>query len=390
MKFSLCFLAVCTALLSINGLCYAQNEPPPPPPPPIEANDPTTTPPPSVSGGRTLLLPDISITGIQRGLFSSDKRDTRRNKYRLKEAEVAVQGFIYPGIRAENFIVFADGAATVEESYVSVQNLKLAHLPFSASFGRRKVPIGRVNQLHPHSWLYIVQPTVLNNLISSESLAGDGVYASYLAPTSKLFLQVDAGFWNLFEPLDQVPSLEDSSKEILTSPGTGLKEGFTTLRVQAAKTLASGGDIEIGESLIHGRSADYVDSTLRPNIDLTGTSITYRKLGSGSERLLLRSEYYNHKQRDGAFHQNTSGYYMMVDHRLNATRTVGVRYDESGFPYAPGLREHSASLIVTHSLTETTYLRGQLIHGDRPGKRGFNEIHLQLVFGLGPHTHNLE
>jgi hypothetical protein len=107
-----------------------------------------------------------------------------------RHSEFRVSGHSLP----TPFSCSADGEATVEEGFLTVQNIGLGNLPLSATVGRRKVPFGRVNQLHPHSWPYIVQPYVLSNLVSGESLTGDGGYLSYLLPTGRLFAQLDAWF----------------------------------------------------------------------------------------------------------------------------------------------------------------------------------------------------
>jgi hypothetical protein len=131
------------------------------------------------------------------------------------------------------------------------------------------------------------------------------------------------------------------------------------------------------------------EQNVRPDILLSGLDFSYRRAGTGSQRLLLRSEYLHHRQEDDSFKRNTDGYYVFADQRFDPYNSVGLRYDDSGFPYADG-RERGVSLIGTHQLTEQTYFRLQLIHGSRPGKENFNEAWFQIVFGVGPHTHNLE
>ena len=371
----------------------APQTPPAPPPPPESTGGPAEAPPTtSGSGGRQLLLPDISLNGILLGHLSDDKRDQERDKLRLDQIEIAIQGFVYPGIKLDTFAVFAEGEAIIEEAYLSVLNIGLAKLPISAQVGRRKVPFGRVNQLHPHSWLYVVQPYVLSNLVSGESLTGDGATLSYLLPTGKLFAQLDAGFWSLSESPEDFEAAQDPSQGIATSPGVGFADKFYTLRLLTAAP-ALGGDVELAGSLAQGRGLSYSlgdEMSVRPNILLSGLSLTYRRAGSGAARLLVRGEYVRHRQTDGAFKQTTDGYYLFADQRLDDYTSLGARYDWSEFPFAPGLHESAVSLIGTRQLTEATYLRAQVIHGKRPGQRSFNEVWFQWVFGVGPHTHNLE
>ena len=392
--------------LTGTTLCFAQT-PPPPPPPPSEADAPpaesgekpapgATTAPPATpqGGGRYLLLPDISLNGILQGRLSSDKRDQERNRLRLREAEVAVQSYVYPEIKLDTFIVFdGGGGVNVEEAYLTYQRLPIGNLPLSATIGRRKVPFGRVNQLHPHSWLYAVQPNVLTNLVSEESLTGDGAYLSYLLPTGKLYAQLDAGYWSKSEKSDNLTFLGDTP-DIVTSSGAGFDDTFGTVRLLLAAD-AFGGSAELGGSLAKGRGA-FISygagsdgPTYHPDVLLSGLDFTYRKSGKGAARLLLRGEYLGHRQKDHDYRRSTSGFYLFADQRFDSFNSLGLRYDDSGFPYADG-RERGISLIGTHQITEATFYRLQYTHGSRPGKRNFDELHFALVFGVGPHTHNLE
>lgn len=404
-------LVLVTGMWAAPFAAHAQSTPPPPPPP--EESDPSGTPPtpspttpptPSTpapappggttggGGGRYLLLPDISLNGIFLGHLSTDHRDSLRDRFRLDQAELAVQSYVYPQVKLDSFLVFAGGEAVVEEAFLTYQNVSVAHLPLSAVVGRRKVPFGRVNQLHPHAWLYPVQPAVLSNLVSGESLTGDGAYLSYLLPTGSLFAQLDAGLWSQSEATEEITLPSDPTSTIVTSPGAGFADKFGTVRLLLAKE-ALGGSLELGSSLAAGRGVAYSlaneGPNVRPNILLSGLDFTYRRAGSGAARLLLRGEYLQHRQKDGDFRRTVDGYYLFADQRIDAFRSIGLRYDSTGFPYADG-RERGVSLIGTQQLTEATLYRIQLTHGDRPGKKNFDEIHLELIFGVGPHTHNLE
>lgn len=366
MKWLTALLAACVA-----APVFAQ-EAPPPPPDAVAA--PTGTQ--ASSNSRYLLLPDISFISLVKGLFTSDKTNPDRNKFIFDSGELAIQSFVYPGIKQDAFIVFGNGEAVVEEGYVTVQDLHFAKLPLSATVGRRKAPFGRVNQLHPHSWAYIEPPTVLKNLVADESLTGDGGYLSYLFP-SKFFLQLDAGYWS------KPTAIEDG-----TAPtgGAGFRDTFSTLRLWASSKVG-GNDLEIGASDARGKGVGY--DGFSPQNTLSGLDLTYRIGQKDSQRLLVRSEWLSHEQKEGATRRKAEGYYVSLDQRQGPLRSLGLRYDHSGSPWATGV-EQSLSLIHTHQLTEQTYLRLQATHGDRPGQKGFNELRLQWVWGVGPHTHNLE
>lgn len=361
---------------------------------PSEAS-PTITPPvettnqPTTGGGKQLLLPDISVIGTFIGHTGNDKRDGDRDRLKLDSLELALQSYIYPGMKAEAFVVSDDSGTHVEEGYVTVQNLGVKGIPLTAVVGRRKVPFGRVNQLHNHSWLYIVQPKVLSNMVASESLVGDGAYLSYLFPT-KTFLQLDAGFWTAAD--QPVFDTQDPSVSVVTSPGSGIADKFHTLRVWTANEIF-GGTLELGGSYAHGDGGSYTNidgNMISPTVTLSGADLTYRREGLNAQRFLLRSEFVQHHQSGNGYSKTVNGYYVFADQRLDTEREIGIRYDWSGFPYAPQYHESAVSLIGTKRLTEQTYLRLQLISGKRPGKDNYQEAWFQWVWGFGPHTHNLE
>lgn len=343
---------------------------------------------PSAASGRALLLPDISLIGSFIGGLSSDKRNELRNRIVLEEAEIGIQSFVYPGVKADAFIVMPRDnghQAELEEAYLTALNLGKG---LSMRVGKSKVPFGRVNQLHPHSWLYVTQPSALANLLAPESLTGEGAYLSYLIPTpGKLFAQLDAGYWNGAEKAEFGDPSDTST--IFHGAGAAFDDRFSTLRLWTSYPLKPNTELELGASYARGAGAIPPGETIRPRVGVTGADLSYRVFQGNNKRLLLRGEYLWRRSARPDY-PTAQGFYLLADQRLDAYREFGLRYDWSEFPYAPGLRESSMSAIFTNQLTEQTYLRLQLTHGSRPGKHSYNEMWLQWVWGVGPHTHNLE
>lgn len=357
------------------------------PPEAAEGTDHASAPEPA-GAGRALLLPDISLIGNFLGNLSSDKRSGHRNSIDVEAVELGIQSYVYPGVKADVFIAMPheDGhRAQVEEAYLSALNLGKG---LSLRVGKSKVPFGRVNQLHAHSWLYVTQPSALANLVSPESLIGEGAYLSYLAPTpGKLFAQLDAGFWtNPAEPEFGDPT---DPSAILKGAGAAFGDRFNTLRLWTSYPTTERSELELGASHAWGSGAIPPAHSVRPRVGLSGADVSYRIFQGNNKRLLLRGEHIWRRADHGAF-PTARGYYLLVDQRLSAYREYALRYDWSQFPYAPGLHESSISGIFTNQLTEQTYLRLQITHGSRPGKSHYNELWLQWVWGVGPHTHDLE
>jgi hypothetical protein len=127
---------------------------------------------------------------------------------------------------------------------------------------------------------------------------------------------------------------------------------------------------------------------------LNGVDISFRRFGAGAKRLLLRGEYFRSTPTGGldAAFKRASGYYGLANLRFNRYNDVGLLYENTGFPQiaAGGAREKALSLIYTRQFTERFYTRLHLTRGNSPGAGGYNAAFLQFVFGLGPHSHNLE
>jgi hypothetical protein len=373
----------------LQGLKAGQTPAQPAEAPPAEGKTETAVPtqPPEAptAGGKFLALPDISLIVQAKGLASSDTRDDARNRIRLSEAELGIQGYVYPNVKADAFIAMSpeEGEpAQVEEAYLTYLGLRKG---LNLYVGEKHVPFGRTNLLHNHSWLYVRPPLVLRNLVAEESLAGEGVGASYLLPTKgDLFAQLDLGTWTGAGP-GEATELPD----ILVGPGAGFADRFNTARLWVGRPVGENNEIEVGGSYARG-PADGFAVEGSGHATLTGLDLTYRHFGEGTSRLLLRGEgVWRHEATD-AGESTASGYYLFGNYRPDKYKSVGLLWDWSEFPQAPDQHESAASLILTKQFSEQYYLRLQGTHGSRPGDNSYNELRLQWVWGVGPHTHNLE
>ena len=347
---------------------------------------PATTP---AGGGKTLSLPDISLIGQAKTDFSTDKHDSARDTLRLSELELGIQGYVYPNVKADAFIT----ASPQENSPFQVEEAYLTYLGLSKGLslyvGDKHVPFGRTNLLHNHSWLYVNQPKVLQNLVGEESLGGEGADVSYLIPTnSDLFAQLDLGTWTIQGQGEQE---ETSLPNVVSGPGAAFGNHFNTARLWTSYPVREKSELELGGSYANGGAAGqaipgYGEATL------TGVDVSYRQFGEADQRLLLRGEsVWRHEDADGL--QNTvSGYYLFSNWKWDKDHSIGLLYDWSQFPQlaAQGEHESALSLIYTRQFSEQYYVRLEATHGYRPDDHSYNELWLQWVWGVGPHTHNLE
>jgi hypothetical protein len=349
--------------------------------PPVSETAPTAP----AGAGRAIALPDISFIAQAKGKLSSDKRDDARNRVRLSEAELGIQGYVYPSVKADAFITMSpaeDEAAQAEEAYITYLGLRKG---LNLYVGKKHVAFGRTNLLHNHSWLYVNPPKALRNLVAEESLSGEGLAVSYLLPTKgDLFAQLDLGTWT-----GAGPGESSDLPEIVAGPGANFADRFNTARLWTSYPVAENSELELGGSYADGAAGE-LNGTSGGRARLTGLDLTYRHFGEGTRRLLLRGESVWRRQTGNVGDSSAMGYYLFGNYRQNKYSSIGLLYDWSEFPQAPDLHESALSLILTKQFSEQYYLRLQGTHGSRPGDNSYNELWLQWVWGEGPHTHNLE
>lgn len=345
------------------------------------------------AGGKQLSLPDISLIVQAKGYLSSDKRDERRNHLRISEAELAIQGYVYPNVKADAYFSTSpeEGVAMqVEEAYLTYLG---AVKSLNAYVGEKHVPFGRTNLMHPHSLLYARQPLALRNLVAEESLIGEGLQASYLLPTpGSLFAQVDLGVWTKSGHSHEHEEDEETESvfpEIVSGDGVGFIDRFNTARLWLGAPIEANGEIEAGASYAKGSSHGFTLG-VPSDATLTGFDISYRHFWEGNRRLLLRGELIRRKEKAGFAQSEANGYYLFGNYRPSKYTNIGLLYDWSSFPQSTDLHESALSLILTKQLSEQYYIRLQATHGSRPGDDSYNELLLQWVWGIGPHTHNFE
>lgn len=348
--------------------------------------EPTATEPAPGEGGRYLQLPDISFIVQAKGKLTDDKNDPAKQKIQLTEAELGIQGYVYPNVKADAFITGSpaeDEPFQVEEAYLTYLGLTKG---LNLCIGEKHVPFGRTNLLHSHSWLYVRQPLVIASFIAPESLSGQGADFSYLLPTSgNLFAQLDVGVW-----ANGNEGEESGLPDIMVGPGANLTDRFETARLWTSYPISEYHELELGGSWAGGKSKEDPVTFESDHVHLTGVDLTYRRFGEGSRRLLFRGEQFWRKGTTDSGGAVAKGYYLFANYRWDRYNSLGLLYDWSEFPHAADLHETAVSVIYTKQFSEQYYIRLEATHGSRPDADHYNELWIQWVWGVGPHTHNLE
>ena len=354
--------------------------------PPTAAVPPAATPAGAGGGAapwaRLLVLPDISAVGSFAAV--QDSQDVARFSPRegaqgpagkptflFQELELGLQAVIDPYFRADVFISFTPGGASVEEAYLTTLSLP-AGLQLKA--GRFFAPFGRLNTLHPHTWDFVDAPLARGRLLAAETLSGPGVDLLWLTPLPWFAeLQLAA----------QTTDPYDGGEGRLT--GTARLQQFFSL--SEALTLGVGlSAARRDEGVGAWRDLGDVDLFLK-----------YRPLG-GRAYLTLQGELYTRKfrgnpaaaipaaaafQGDGA--SGTGGYAQLV-WRQDTWFGYGVRYDHApaAGDSAPGAEQRWA-VVGNWYTSEFSRLALQVARDQRPGGATGWESILHLEFVMGAH-----
>lgn len=348
-------------------------------------------------------LPDISVIGNIVGLASSDGTRENRNDVLVRELELGLQGYLYPQVRADAFISLEqthDYAAELEEAYVSLLDpsslVSLRWVPqgLALRLGRKRLDFGRVNPVHPHHWDYVNSPVVITDFLGDHALIGDGVQADYLL-AGETFGSLQLGAWRIAPHAHN----HDEDDEHTSHVGPGVEGRLYTGRLWTSRVLGEKAELELGASGAWGRGAvkhhhdeeheEHGEEVGQEAIRLYGLDLTYKRWPAAHQRLLLQAEALWHR-RASAEAASRFGYYLFGNYRWSKYADAGLLWSRSQQPWPLEGSSSALSAILTNHLTETTALRLQLDLARRPEVGRVTELWLQLVWGIGPHSHLLQ
>ena len=353
------------------------------------------------SGG--MMNPDLSVVAVGEVMFTDNKEEANRNLVRVREVEVALQGYLYPGIRADVIPALEmeyeeDGASVevdLEEAYVSVSEIPYVseRIPLEIQCGRKFMNFGRHNGIHPHHWAFADTPLVLRNFFGDHPWFDDGVQGSVTVSNPwDFYLKTTLGIWN-GKALGHAHGDEDGDEGHEDHDHEAEEDGY-----DEEMSVVWDGRVFLSRSVLgisFGRSADTLvgyslawdegrDTVLHGG-DLTFNYRfpgTYRKIRWLSEFMAADIGLGDYTRYGGL---------SMLAITLTKFWEVGCRYDSSQVldPHEDG-DEWAASGFVTYHFTHAFYLKGQYRFRSTLDDREEHSGYLQLVFGLGPHSHRLQ
>jgi len=181
--------------------------------------------------------PSISVIGSFTGSRIRGSDGARSSSFLpLSEAEFIFGARIDPHVRLDVTLTAANGSMALEEGFIT------ANLPWDIHLraGRKFLPIGMVNEKHPHALVYADRPNGLVNLFGPEIFIGDGVLldSSFRLADSKQTLT--AGFFS-------------TQNDVAFDP-TGTSQYAAMARWDGLWSLGDSASFELGGNYVQGKN----------------------------------------------------------------------------------------------------------------------------------------
>ena len=362
------------------------------------------------SAAASYLNPDISVIVDVKQRFNDDVGDDNRDKLTVGEAELKLGGFIFPGIRGDATVAVENeysgesdvsSEVDLEEAYISFLELPLNS---QIQVGRKLIDFGVLNSQHPHSWAFTDTPLILENLFGHHPWYDDGVQISTLIPNpADIYWEAKFGVWN-----GRIPghSHDHSDDESTSSRRFNLENQTVQFddHVYTARTYINipfQDNIDVGL----GYSAAWDE---HPTSTLHGIDLTMRyRFPNKNSWLKWQTEYIfakldapeHHHDDDEEEHHSPAditphGFYSMLEYAFNQHWRIGTRFDYAEYNENDAFYQWAASTFVTYHFNHNLYIRGTYRYRDFSDfsdmhQEPENTIWLQIVWGLGPHTHGV-
>ncbi|MDI6782243.1 MAG: hypothetical protein QME49_09100 [bacterium] len=250
-------------------------------------------------------IPDISVTGDIVGKVTNNKADKDRNTVHIRGIELALQGFIYPKMRADVFLAMhrhGDNVnAEICEAYVSFLNVLDG---LGLQVGKPHINFGKINKVHQHHRPYVDQLQVITEFFGDHGLVGEGGSLSYLLPLP-FFAQLDLGACLVEGHHHEHEEEKPETAQVPSDQGTitvavyeehehkhkefGLRDKVYTTRLWLSFPLINESELEAGISGAKGKGACYKEH--KDKVEVYGVDVTYKLWPGAQNRLIFQSEW---------------------------------------------------------------------------------------------------
>jgi len=325
--------------------------------------------------------PSISVVGTFTGQRIRGSGGVKNSSFLpLSEAEFIFGANIDPHARLDVTVTGANGGMAVEEGFIT------ANLPWGLNMraGRKFMPIGRVNEMHPHALIFADRPNGLVNMFGPEIFIGDGLLLDRPFFVGDSVQTLTGGFFS-------------TQNDVAFDP-TGVRQYAGLARWTGVWDVSDAATFELGGSYIQGKNGIAGAHSMTR---IGGGHFALKYQGLSQDGFTLEGEWMRRWQQQGAAVTAAvnDGSYLLATAALNRNWQLFSRFDYSR-QYDPAtvgwLKESAISAGLAWKISEFQgitlqykYTRSALaaVAADLGIAAGgnANALYLRWVVAIGPH-----
>jgi len=318
--------------------------------------------------------PSISVIGTFAGSSMRSGATHTSNFLPMSEGEFVFGAEVDAHTRLDVTVTAANGAMAAEEAYLT------ARLPQGVNMrvGRKFIPLGRANGVHPHALPYIDIPNGLVNLFGPDKFIGEGVY-------------IDRPFYVGDSAQSLMLGFYQTANAVAFDP-TGANRYAGIGRWTGLWDLNDTTTMELGSTYVNGHNGIAAGS----RSELLGAHLAIKNLQFDHSGWAVEGEWNRNRMSNGAAlaKTNTDGAYLLASYAFNRNWHLFGRFDHSRISALPV--EHDYTGGIGWDISEFQGLTLQMKHsgnllpqtagalGLTAGQRA-NEILFRWVVAIGPH-----
>jgi hypothetical protein len=349
-----------------------------------------------VSAGRAgVLNPQISIIGQPFAAITDDAADPDRDRVRLApgETEIVFDDYLNPYARGFFTLTLGEEGLELEEGYFTI----FRGLPLEVALrgGQFRVPLGRLNEIHPHALPFAEAFGILEAYLpGEEAFIEPGVELQRRVPIAgdaSVNLQLDWLQGNSFR-IEREPS-ENESDPLLQDgdDGSELTRPGLLARLSGFSMLGERSALELGLSASSG--TNNVAASARTSV--FGADAKVKLWTSPRAYLLLQGELLA-LDREIASWEPEMGYrissidpvggFLFADYNFGFRYNAGASYERFEEPTLEKPLTQSVGLFAGFALMEeSTALRLDWRRVSPEGDEAFQTVTFRVIYSMGPH-----
>ncbi|NWF38881.1 hypothetical protein F3F96_07000 [Mariprofundus sp. NF] len=325
--------------------------------------------------------PSISVIGNFTGQRIRGDGGVRSSSFLpLSEAEFIFGANIDTHARLDVTVTGANGGMAVEEGFIT------AYLPWGVNMraGRKFLPVGRVNEMHPHALIYADRPNGLVNLFGPEIFIGDGLLLDKPLFIGDSVQTLTAGFFS-------------TENDVAFDP-TGTSQYAGLARWTGLWDIGDNATFELGANYVQGKNGIAATDAMTR---IAGGHFAIKHQNLAHAGFTLEGEWLRRWQEQGTGVTTAinDGSYLLATAALNRNWHLFSRFDYSR-EYVPAttgwLKESAISAGLAWKFSEFQSVTLQYKHtrkalAEMAGDLGIaaganaNAMYLRWVVAIGPH-----